>query len=148
MPASKLQWEKKVSGGISTYQGGLYCGPGWGFTLEDVKSGRIQKMPQAIDAIDQACRIHDQCYADHGYFTASCNIALAGNLSKIIKDPNSTPQQRMDAAIMAAFFMVEARKVDPYAEGVKYSYTFMKTTILAMWKSGSRTLGQIIEQIR
>jgi hypothetical protein len=104
-------------------------------------------MPQAIDAIDNACRLHDQCYANNGYFSASCNLALTRNLSAIIINPRSTSQQRRDAAIMAAFFFIEARAVDPVVSPVKMSYTFMKIRILEMWKFGNRTLGQILDQI-
>jgi hypothetical protein len=90
---SKLEANKKSSGGISTYQGGLYCGPGWGFTIEDVRSGKIKELPTAIDAIDAACKTHDQCYQDHGYFTQQCNVSLAVNLVEVIRSPSSSKQQ-------------------------------------------------------
>jgi hypothetical protein len=109
---SKLEVKPMPGGGISTYRGGVYCGPGWGFTREDVLSGRIKEMPAAIDAIDAACQRHDQCYADRGYFTYSCNMALSRDLAAVIVGRHSTPQQRLDAAIMAGIFRFEALTLD------------------------------------
>jgi len=103
---------RRMPNGISTYRGGLYCGPGWGFVREDVTSGRIAQLPEAIDAIDRACRRHDQCYDDHGYFTMGCNLRLAADLVAVVRSPDSTVQQRLDATIMAAIFEVEALTVD------------------------------------
>jgi hypothetical protein len=64
--------------GVSTYRGGNYCGPGWGFFREDAEQGKLP--PAAFDVIDEACRIHDSCYERHGYFTKACNDRLAGGL--------------------------------------------------------------------
>ena len=147
MPISKLQWIRKQGQGVSTYAGGLYCGPGWGFTKEDVISGKIKALPKAIDAIDEACAIHDQCYQDYGYFSSSCNEGLAMNLVKIIKNPKSSSQQRLDAVIMAAIFSIESKKIDPLVYPAKVSYPFLKIQINSLWKSGNRTLGQIINQV-
>ena len=147
MPTSKLQWNNQPGKGTSTYAGGLYCGPGWGFTKEDVISGKIKELPKAIDAIDEACAIHDQCYQDYGYFAPWCNEALAMNLVKVIKNPKSTPQQRMDAVIMAAIFQIEVIKIDPLVYPSLASYSFLKTHINSLWKSGNLTLGQIINQV-
>lgn len=110
--ASRLEWKSQPEGGVSTYQGGRYCGPGWGFTKQDVESGRVARLPAAIDAIDEACQRHDQCYQDHGYFTQRCNVQLATELTGVIVSMSSTPQQRYDAALMAAIFATEAQ-VDP-----------------------------------
>jgi hypothetical protein len=109
---SKLEVKREPNSGISTYQGGHYCGPGWGFTLEDVRSGRIKELPAAIDAIDAACKNHDQCYADSGYFSIDCNRKLISELTAVVVDEASSPQQRQDAAIMAAIFAVEVSTVD------------------------------------
>jgi hypothetical protein len=109
---SRLEWRAMPGGGTSTYRGGLYCGPGWGFTREDLRTGRIREMPAAIDAIDAACRRHDQCYFDHGYFTRECNVALVGDLVAVIVASESTFQQRFDAAIMAGIFEVESLTMD------------------------------------
>lgn len=107
---TRLEAQFMPSGGISTYRGGNFCGPGWGFTKQDVENGQI--MPEAFDVIDAACQRHDQCYADYGYFTERCNVQLASELSAIIKSPKSTPQQRYDAAVMAALFETEAHTLD------------------------------------
>ena len=66
---SRLELRRKENG-LSTYREGIYCGPGWGFTIEDVKSGKIQDLPGAFDAIDQACRLHDQCFMN----ATACNV--------------------------------------------------------------------------
>lgn len=108
--SSRLEWKSMQVGGTSTYQGGNYCGPGWGFTKADAAGGKL--LPEAIDAIDAACRHHDQCYADHGYFTASCNVHLATDLTRVILANDSTEQQRFDAAVMAAIFATEVATVD------------------------------------
>jgi hypothetical protein len=110
--ASRLEWKRAPGGGVSSYRRGLYCGPGWGFTREDVLSGRIAKLPEAIDAIDAACQRHDQCYHDRGYFTYDCNLALSRDLVAILTARGSTPQQRLDAVIMAGIFGFEALTLD------------------------------------
>jgi hypothetical protein len=109
---SHLEWKRMPGGGTSTYRRGLYCGPGWGFVRMDVISGRIRNLPAAIDAIDAACARHDQCYDDRGYFTGACNAALARDLARIVIANDSTPQQRLDAAIMAGIFQLEALSLD------------------------------------
>jgi hypothetical protein len=110
---SRLEWNRMPAGGISTYHGGAYCGPGWGFTADDVASGRLRELPHAIDAIDAACRRHDQCYADRGYFAQDCNLALSRDLVAILLSKGSSYQQRLDAAVMAGVFGLEALIVDP-----------------------------------
>jgi hypothetical protein len=77
-----------------------------------VLTGRIKELPAAVDAIDAACKCHNQCYGDHGYFTYSCNAALSRDLAAVIVARHSTPQQRFDAAVMAAIFQFEALTVD------------------------------------
>jgi hypothetical protein len=71
-------------------------------------------MPDAIDAIDDACRHHDQCYFDRGWFSRDCNVHLTRELVEIVRAPTSTAQQRVDAAVMAAVFAVEADGIDPW----------------------------------
>jgi hypothetical protein len=114
--ATNLQ-VKKTSNGYSTYRRGVYCGPGWGFTYQDLLDGTIKQMPRAIDAIDEACRLHDTCYQDNGYFTQGCNLVLSADLAKVVADPKSTPEQRVDAAIMAAIFFLESQSIDLAREG-------------------------------
>jgi hypothetical protein len=144
---SNLEWKNKPSGGTSTYENGLYCGPGWGFTIEDVRSGKIKELPAAIDAIDAACKIHDQCYQDHGYFTQQCNVNLAKSLVEIIRSPSSKQQQRLDATIMAAVFAVEAIVIDPGVKTTVTTYTYIKTQISGLWGKGTLTMQQVIQEV-
>ena len=110
---SRLQW-RKVGQGTSTYNGGNCCGPGWGFTYQDVLDGKIRGMPAAIDEIDAACKRHDECYGDSGYLTADCDLVLTKDLLGVISNPNSTSQKRFDAVVMAALFVIEGFILDPF----------------------------------
>lgn len=143
---SKLQWKKQPAGGTSTYEGGMYCGPGWGYVRQDVTSGRIAELPEAIDAIDRACRSHDQCYQDNGYLTLKCNVRLASELLLIVADPKSTPQQRNDAYVMAAIFQLEAMTLDAAVFVPKEGYRKLHTLIVATWDKGTRTMASIIQE--
>ncbi len=114
---SKLEWSnknalKEGANRVSTYKGGKYCGPGWGFTYKDILDGTIKAMPAAIDAIDEACKAHDHCYEENGYATQGCNLVLTYDLVKIVTDEKSTSQQRTDAVIMAVIFFVESQTID------------------------------------
>lgn len=112
---SKLEWSKKdlVAGrGVSTYKGGNYCGPGWGFTYKDILDGRIRQLPAAVDAIDEACKLHDYCYEENGHLTQGCNLVLTVDLVKVATSADSTPQQRLDAVLMAAIFFIESQTID------------------------------------
>jgi hypothetical protein len=103
---------KRKGQGWSTYKNGVYCGPGWGYTVQDVLDDKIKNLPEAIDAIDEACKLHDTCYQENGWCTQGCNLVLTANLAKVVVDPKSTPQQRLDATIMAAIFFIESQTVD------------------------------------
>jgi len=112
---SKLSWQTKTNlkgAGTSTYKGGMYCGPGWGFTYQDILDGKISKLPAAVDAIDEACKAHDYCYTENGYFTQGCNLVLTYDLVKVVTSPGSTAQQRLDATLMAALFFIESQTLD------------------------------------
>jgi hypothetical protein len=126
---SKLE-VRRTEHGFSTYRGGLYCGPGWGFVRQDVLSGKIREMPAAIDAIDAACRTHDQCYNDFGYLTRSCNQALARDLARVMVARDSTAQMRYDAAIMAGIFQLEALTIDVVVE----SYRDLRDSFERIWR--------------
>lgn len=144
-PKSKLQAKKMAGGGTSTYAGGNYCGPGWGFTRQDVEAGKVAQLPEAVDAIDRACKAHDQCYADNGYLTLKCNVALAAELKKIVLSPTSTTQQRIDAYIMAAVFEWEARHVDPAVFVVRdVLYRKLWLFIVARWNRGKTEMETIL----
>jgi hypothetical protein len=69
-------------------------------------------MPQAIDAIDEACRMHDYCYEENGYLTQGCNLVLSYDLMQIVVNQKSSPQQRLDAVLMAAVFFIESQTLD------------------------------------
>jgi hypothetical protein len=85
---------------------------GWGFTYKDILDGTIREMPQAIDAIDEACRMHDYCYEENGYLTQGCNLVLSYDLMQIVVNQKSSPQQRLDAVLMAAVFFIESQTLD------------------------------------
>ena len=142
--SSRLEWKKRPEGGTSTYQGGRYCGPGWGFTKQDVEAGKVAELPAAIDAIDAACQRHDQCYEDHGYFTQRCNVHLATELTGIIISKSATPQQRYDAAIMAAIFATEAQ-VDPTLKFGHTTYQSLERLYRELLDSGAQFMF-VIEQ--
>jgi len=134
---SNLQFQIEPNGGLSVYKPGYYCGPGWGFTKQDIVSGRIKQLPGAYDAIDNACKNHDQCYADNGYFSLSCDFRLVGNLAEIVTSPNSSSQKRLDAAVMAAYFAIEIQ-VDPKLRTVVDIYHLLLPGIRTMANAGVR----------
>jgi len=109
---TKLTISRKSQQAVSTYRGGNYCGPGWGFTYKDILEGNIRNMPDAIDAIDEACKAHDYCYEENGYFAQGCNLVLSYDLVQVITDEQSSSQQRIDATIMAAIFFIESQTID------------------------------------
>jgi hypothetical protein len=146
---TNLRWQQMSPAGASTYKNGIYCGPGWGFTYRDILDGKIMMMPEAIDAIDAACRLHDECYHDEGYFVQGCNLVLIINLVDVVKSPTSTPQQRRDAMLMAAVFFIESQTVD-LAVGAKRmterKYKAVRDSILGYLAEGSFTLEQAIKR--
>src|SRR4051812_7832787 len=94
---TNLEWSEKPDGGVSIYKNGIYCGPGWGYTYKDILDGKIKEMPKAIDAIDEACRLHDPCYEENGYFAQGSNMVLSANLVDVIVAADSPPKQRAAA---------------------------------------------------
>ncbi|RUP50047.1 hypothetical protein BC936DRAFT_140556 [Jimgerdemannia flammicorona] len=54
---------------------GNWCGPG------RPASGQN---PPAKDDFDAACRTHDKCYGQYGYFNCKCDSELTINLSRVI----------------------------------------------------------------
>jgi hypothetical protein len=134
--------------GYSTYRGGKYCGPGWGNTYQDILDGNASKLEAASDAIDEACKAHDTCYQDNGWFAPEknpqgCNLVLSVSLAKVAVDPKSTPQQRVDAFLMAAIFLIEANTADLYPL-TKNQINAMRERVLGYWQSTSGTLEQAI----
>lgn len=65
--------------GIATHEGlplyGNYCGPGYG--------GEDNGTP--IDALDAACKTHDLCYAENGYFNCTCDQDLIDEINSKIQ---------------------------------------------------------------
>lgn len=146
---SKLTWSKKASvvgKATSTYKGGSYCGPGWGFTYKDILEDRIAKMPAAIDAIDEACMLHDYCYSENGYFTQGCNLVLTYNLVEVVVGQKSTPQQRLDAALMAAIFFIESQTLDLVVMGKRETLD-LKHRLESMLTESAMTLEQAITKV-
>lgn len=143
---SRLEWKKVEDGKTSTYRGGNFCGPGWGFTRQDVEAGKVAELPAAIDAIDAACQRHDQCYDDHGYFTRICNVSLATDLTIIVISKSSTPQQRYDAAIMAAIFATEAQ-IDPALKLGHQAYQALERSYRELLDSGAQFMFAIEQGI-
>ncbi|GJD56739.1 hypothetical protein [Methylobacterium dankookense] len=142
---TNLEYNKKENGGVSTYKKGVYCGPGWGYTYRDILDGKIKTMPAAVDAIDNACKAHDECYAEHGYFTQGCNLVLTVDLVKVVTSADSTPQQRADAAIMAAIFFIESQTID-LGKMSKQQYDAMRDRIVGYMGQSANTLEQAIQR--
>ncbi|WHQ68569.1 hypothetical protein [Methylorubrum extorquens] len=151
---TKLEWTSREdltnkNKGTSTYKGGSYCGPGWGFSYQDILSGKIKTLPKALDAIDEACKLHDYCYTENGYFTRECNLVLTVNLLEVVVSDKSTNQQRLDAVIMAAIFAWEALMIDGGAKPIALSVEKMnklRGSILSSIYSGGMSLQGAIER--
>ena len=76
--------------GIPFY--GNWCGPGHG-------SG------DPIDALDAACRTHDICYGDYGYFNCQCDYDLLLDIYLIKAD--LSPTQLTAAEAIITYFMLQ-----------------------------------------
>ncbi len=75
--------------GIPVY--GNWCGPGHG-------SGR------AIDAVDGACKTHDECYERRGYLDCDCDRNLLVALDQLIGSRRITGRARTAAIGIRAYF--------------------------------------------
>lgn len=53
---------------------GNWCGPG--------HTGKTTSSP-CIDSLDCACRTHDNCYGDHGYFNCKCDVDFVNTLENV-----------------------------------------------------------------
>lgn len=142
---SKLELARQSSGGTSTYKGGNYCGPAWGYTYQDILDGKIKELPAAVDAIDEACKAHDYCYQENGYFTQGCNLVLSADLAKVVIAQDSTPQQRVDAAVMAAVFLIETQTID-LGVILKEEAGRMRDRMLGYMGTQAHTLEQAIQR--
>lgn len=103
-------------------------------------------MPAAIDAIDEACMLHDYCYSENGYFTQGCNLVLTYNLVEVVVGQKSTPQQRLDAALMAAIFFIESQTLDLVVMGKRETLD-LKHRLESMLTESAMTLEQAITKV-
>lgn len=122
---------------------GNYCGPGWGFTFEDVQSGKIAGMPEAINAVDRACAMHDDCYGTQGYLALECNVTLVGNLADILSNPDPTAKERRWAAIVAAYFAVEVVTID----AAIFPARVIRDKLEVFWRQGNATMADAMGQV-
>jgi hypothetical protein len=77
---------------------GNYCGP-----LYPSKGMK----PTPIDEVDSACKNHDQCYGDQGYFNKNCDLKIIQDLKAI------TPKNANEnlAKKLLIFYFQEATKI-------------------------------------
>ena len=86
-------------GGIPVH--GNWCGPGHGGEHGD-----------PIDALDAACKLHDQCYDEKGYLACSCDRELQIGLSVLI---STTKDPILKAKILAVKAWFTAAPCNPFA---------------------------------
>jgi hypothetical protein len=80
---------------------GNWCGPGHG-------SGT------PVDAVDDACRRHDQCYAKNGYFNCNCDAKLLADLGPAAA--KSGAAGRLAATAIGAYFSVAPCAYHPFGK--------------------------------
>jgi hypothetical protein len=79
------------SAGIPVY--GNHCGPGFG----------DPNVP-AVDAVDQVCKDHDNCYDDKGYSNCGCDRALIASMTAAAATPGLSAQARSTALAAISYF--------------------------------------------
>jgi hypothetical protein len=77
---------------------GNYCGP-----LYPPKGSN----PVPVDKVDLACKNHDKCYGDLGYFNKDCDLQIMQDL-KVVK-PKSEKENL--AKKLLIFYFQEASKI-------------------------------------
>lgn len=77
---------------------GNYCGP-----FHPPKGMN----PLAIDEVDLACKNHDKCYDDYGYFNKKCDLQIMKDL-KLINPQNETEKL---AHRLLIFYFQESSKI-------------------------------------
>ena len=77
---------------------GNYCGP-----LYPPKGS----FPLPIDKVDFACKNHDSCYANNGYFNKNCDIKIIEELRAL----NPTTESEKLARKLLIFYFEEALKI-------------------------------------
>lgn len=90
-PGGASRVQRVLPDGIEYY--GNWCGP-------------LHGSGQPIDAVDRACCLHDQCYADRGYLDCSCDRDLIGAMQRARTNPYVSPEGRYKASQAADFFRV------------------------------------------
>ena len=78
---------------------GNSCGPGHGPSGDDAARAKYK----AIDATDECCKSHDNCYNKQGYFNCGCDSALIG-CTKRAKAKCSNPGCARMAGTVGTFF--------------------------------------------
>ena len=63
--------------------------------------------PLPIDKVDFACKNHDSCYANNGYFNKNCDIKIIEELRAI----NPTTESEKLARKLLIFYFEEALKI-------------------------------------
>jgi len=74
---------------------GRWCGPGHG--------GRALNDPPPIDAVDEACMMHDLCYDNRGFFDCGCDRELILNMPGAILRTPTVLGQNAGTAVMNYF---------------------------------------------
>tara|TARA_R110001606_G_scaffold356382_1_gene507739 strand:+ start:703 stop:1005 length:303 start_codon:yes stop_codon:yes gene_type:complete len=82
---------------------GRYCGPNWtagkNRSAKDTPIEAFTKV-KPIDALDDACLLHDvECRRNNGCTKAS-DIRLATRANRVVRDPKSTKKQKEAAKIV------------------------------------------------
>lgn len=94
-------------GGIPIH--GNFCGPNVPTVAEQNTDKQIEtlKSISAIDEIDSACKEHDICYAEKGYFNASCDDEL---IDAISETKGKHEDERCDklASYIVAYFITSS----------------------------------------
>ena len=88
-PSPGLQ---SLPNGLEVY--GNWCGPGHG------GSGT------PIDAVDEVCCRHDQCYCEDGYLDCSCDRDLLADMPSAIADPDTPAKGRVAGLGAISFFSI------------------------------------------
>ena len=77
---------------------GNYCGP-----LHPPKGMN----PLAFDEVDLACKNHDKCYDDYGYFNKNCDLQIMKDLKLI--NPQSETEKLAQRLLI--FYFQESSKI-------------------------------------
>jgi hypothetical protein len=90
-PQSIATDTREAADGIPVY--GNFCGPGYGDQSLD-----------AVDAVDQQCKIHDACFDSKGYFDCGCDRALLENMHQALLTPGLSEEALAAGAGVISYF--------------------------------------------